>query len=165
MCSSDLPEAVRIFTTHEAEHFCYEEAGADEKGEVSLLPDLHFTEAGEVQITDVRQAAESIWNVYGKTEPIVCELTLNYKDHPESILSEEVWLELDFGGDCARLYQDGKLIDDWFSNGEVWRVALKRYGYPTQLTLELDPFKQDVYYDLPPKKENSLAGARLVRLG
>ena len=33
------------------------------------------------------------------------------------------------------------------SNGELWRVALKRYGCPTQLTLELDPFKADAYYD------------------
>ena len=40
-------------------------------------------------------------------------------------------------------------IRDRFSNGELWRVALKRYGCPTQLTLELDPFKADVYYDLP----------------
>ena len=55
-------------------------------------------------------------------------------------------------------------MDDWFSNGELWRVALKRYGYPTKLTLELDPFKPDVYYDLPPKWEMRLAGARLLRL-
>ena len=64
----------------------------------------------------------------------------------------------------ACLYQDGKLIDDWFSNGELWRVALKRYDCPTHLTLELDPFKMDVYYDLPPKREMRLAGARLLRL-
>ena len=36
--------------------------------------------------------------------------------------------------------------------------------YFPQLTLELDPFKPDVYYDLPPKRENRLAGARLLRL-
>ena len=96
---------------------------------------------------------ESIWNVYGQTEPNVYELTLEYEYHPADALSGDVWLELDFGGDCARLYQDGKLLDDWFSNGELWRVAL-----------ELDPFKPDVYYDLPPKRENRLAGARLLRL-
>ena len=43
-------------------------------------------------------------------------------------------------------------------------MALKRYGYPTKLTLELDPFKMEVYYDLPPKRENRLAGARLLHL-
>ena len=161
---NDHAEAVRILTIHDAEYFCYAQEGADEKGKVSLLPDLHFAEAGKVRIADAGQAVESIWNVYGQTEPNVYELTLEYEYHPADALSGDVWLELDFGGDCARLYQDGKLLDDWFSNGELWRVALKRYGYPTKLTLELDPFKPDVYYDLPPKRENRLAGARLLRL-
>ena len=158
----DHAGAVKILTTHDAEHFLY--TGDEDGGKVSLLPDLNFTEAGEVQMKDTGQAAESIQNVYGRTEPEVYELTLKYGKRPADTLTEDVWLELDFGGDCARLYQDGKLLDDWFSNGEVWRVALKRYGYPTKLTLELDPFKPDVYYDLPPKRENCLAGARLLRL-
>lgn len=158
----DHAGAVKIHTTHDAEHFLY--TGDEDGGKVSLLPDLKFTEAGEVQMKDTGQAAESIQNVYGRTEPEVYELTLKYGKRPADTLTEDVWLELDFGGDCARLYQDGKLLDDWFSNGELWRVALKRYGYPTKLTLELDPFKPDVYYDLPPKKENRLAGARLLWL-
>ena len=158
----DHAGAVKILTTHDAEHFLY--TGDEDGGKVSLLPDLNFTEAGEVQMKDTGQAAESIQNVYGRTEPEVYELTLKYGKRPADTLTEDVWLELDFGGDCARLYQDGKLLDDWFSNGEVWRVALKRYGYPTKLTLELDPFKPDVYYDLPPKREMRLAGARLLRL-
>lgn len=158
----DHAGAVKILTTHDAEHFLY--TGDEDGGKVSLLPDLNFTEAGEVQMKDTGQAAESIQNVYGRTEPEVYELTLKYGKRLADTLTEDVWLELDFGGDCARLYQDGKLLDDWFSNGEVWRVALKRYGYPTKLTLELDPFKPDVYYDLPPKGEMRLAGARLLRL-
>lgn len=158
----DHAGAVKILTTHDAEHFLY--TGDEDGGKVSLLPDLKFTEAGEVQMKDTGQAAESIQNVYGRTEPEVYELTLKYGKRPADTLTEDVWLELDFGGDCARLYQDGKLLDDWFSNGELWLVALKRYGYPTKLTLELDPFKPDVYYDLPPKKENRLAGARLLWL-
>lgn len=158
----DHAGAAKILTTHDAEHFLY--TGDEDGGKVSLLPDLKFTEAGEVQMKDTGQAAESIQNVYGRTEPEVYELTLKYGKRPADTLTEDVWLELDFGGDCARLYQDGKLLDDWFSNGELWRVALKRYGYPTKLTLELDPFKMDVYYDLPPKRENRLTGARLLRL-
>lgn len=158
----DHAGAVKILTIHDAEHFLY--TGDEDGGKVSLLPDLKFTEAGEVQMKDTGQAAENIQNVYCRTEPEVYELTLKYGKRPADTLTEDVWLELDFGGDCARLYQDGKLLDDWFSNGELWRVALKRYGYPTKLTLELDPFKPDVYYDLPPKRENRLAGARLLRL-
>ena len=157
-------EAVKILTTYAAEHFCYAEDGAGRKGKVSLLPDLHFTEAGEVQIAGYRPTVESIGNVYGDTHPAVYELTLNYEERPADRLTEDVYLELDFGGDGARLYQNGKLIADWFSNGEVWRVALKRYGCPKHLTLELDPFREDVYYDLQPKKENCLTGARLLIL-
>lgn len=157
-------EAVRILTTHDAEHFCYAEEEADEKGKVSLLPDLQFEETGKVQIIGYSPAAESIGNVYGDTHPAVYELALKYEDCPTDRLTEEDYLELDFGGDGARLYRNGELIDDWFSNGEVWKVALKRYNYPTHLTLELDPFREDVYYDLPPKKENRLAGARLLQL-
>lgn len=150
-------EAVRVLTTHDAEHFRYT------GGQVSLLPDLCFIKAGEVQITDYRPAADSIGNVYGNTHPAVYELALAYEKEPQEALPEEVYLELDFGGDGARLYQDGKLIADWFSNGEIWRVALKRYDYPTHLTLELDPFQADVYYDLPPKREHRLASAGLMK--
>lgn len=74
---------------------------------------------------------------------------------------KDIFLDLDFGGDRAELYEDGKLIADWFSNGEVWRVALKFHGYPKKLTLKLYPYKENVYYDLPAKKECRLAGAKL----
>ena len=150
-------EALRILSIHDAEHFYYTYTEAGNAGEMCLLPDLCFAKAGEVQITDRRQAED---------ETAVYELSLHYAENSvDTAQPEDVYLELDFGGDCARLYQDGKLIDDWFSNGEVWRIALKRYGYPEHLTLELDPFREEVYYDLPPKKENRLAGARLTRLG
>lgn len=141
-------EAVRILSTHDAEHFCYDE-NAEGTG-VHLLPDLCLTEAGKVEVRE-------------NTSHRSCELTLKYEENSTKDMETDVYLELDFGGDCARLYQNGRLLDDWFSNGEVWRVALKRYGYPEHLTLELDPFREDVYYDLPPKRENRLMSARLVR--
>ena len=141
-------EAVRILTTHDAEHFCYDE-NAEGTG-VHLLPDLCLTEAGKVEVRE-------------NTSHRSCELTLKYEENSAKDMETDVYLELDFGGDCARLYQNGRLLDDWFSNGEIWRVALKRYGYPEHLTLELDPFREDVYYDLPPKRENRLMSARLVR--
>ncbi len=129
--------------------------GQMKRAKVSLLPDLHFAEAGKVRIADAGQAVESIWNVYGQTEPNVYELTTEYEYHPADALSGDVWLELDFGGDCANCI-GRKLLDDWFSTAKLWRVALKRYGYPTKLTLELDPFKADTYYDLPPKQEEQI---------
>ena len=76
----------------------------------------------------------------------------------------DIFLELDFGGDKAELYADGRLIDDWFSNGEVWRVALRRYGFPQKLVLKVYPFDDKVYYDLEPKKGCRFNGAKLTRV-
>lgn len=64
----------------------------------------------------------------------------------------EIYLHIDYAGDKAELYADGKLLTDWFSNGEEWIVALKRYNYPQNLKLVVYPYKDGVYYDLPPKK-------------
>ena len=89
----------------------------------------------------------------------VYELQLNYDkvrgeyaDEDSQDYLHEIYLTLDFGGNRAQLYQDGKLITDWFSNGEDWTVALKRYGYPQNLTMIVYPYEEDVYYDLPPRK-------------
>jgi hypothetical protein len=69
----------------------------------------------------------------------------------------EVYLNIDFNGDKAQLYSEGKLLTDWFSNGDDWYVALKRYGYPSKMQLVVYPFVEEVYYDLPPKKGCSLS--------
>ena len=84
-------------------------------------------------------------------------------ERSDGILSD-IFLELDFGGDKAELYADGRLIDDWFSNGEVWRVALRRYGFPQKLVLKVYPFDDKVYYDLEPKKGCRFNGAKLTRV-
>lgn len=87
------------------------------------------------------------YRVYWKQEKVhnVCkvyELQLTYDkvrdeyadDTSEDYL-QDVYLTMNYGGNRAQLYQDGKLLTDWFSNGEDWTVALKRYGYPKNLTL------------------------------
>jgi hypothetical protein len=70
----------------------------------------------------------------------------------------EIYLNIDFNGDKAELYSDGRLLTDWFSNGDDWNVALKRYGYPKDMQLVVYPFKENIYYDLPPKKGCGLVG-------
>jgi hypothetical protein len=54
-----------------------------------------------------------------------------------------------------------RLLTDWFSNGDEWSVALKRYGYPDKLQLVVCPFVEKVYYDLPAKKGCELVGVNL----
>ena len=65
----------------------------------------------------------------------------------------EKYLHVDFDGDRAEaLDADGKLLTDWFSNGEEWVIATKRYGYPNDINIQVFPFEEGVYYDLEPKK-------------
>ena len=60
----------------------------------------------------------------------------------------ELYLQVEYLGDKAEVYQDGKLIADWFTTGDIWRLALKRYGYPTELEIRIYPSVEEVYYDL-----------------
>lgn len=64
----------------------------------------------------------------------------------------EKYLHVDFGGDTATISSKGKLLTDWFSEGEEWVIAMKRYGYTEDYDIEITPFKEGIYYDLPPKK-------------
>ena len=68
------------------------------------------------------------------------------------------------------IYVDGRLADDWFTNGETWHAALKRFGYPSELTLRIystdnpipNPYGNRVYYDLPVKEGCELFGVRVI---
>ena len=141
----------------------YEESG--EPVEMYVLPPEIMTHVS-VNVTESKQTQLPEYAVQGilEQEKIhnVCkiyDLALTYdkvrgeyaEDDSEDYLND-VYLTLDFGGNRAQLYQDGRLLTDWFSNGEDWTVALKRYDYPQKLTLVVYPFEEDVYYDLPPKK-------------
>jgi len=63
--------------------------------------------------------------------------------------AHELYLQTEYLGDKAEVYHKGKLIADWFTTGDIWHLALKRYGYPTELEIRIYPSKEDVYYDLP----------------
>ena len=187
--NADHSDVIKLLTTHDAEHLL-----VGEDGKISMLPDLAFEKAGEVNFIE-KQAGNKLCisgnydvdNIVGGGEESVYhsdgesvreyELSLNYDNksghdvieslnHAESLNQtlNDIFLELDFGGDKAELYVDGKLIDDWFSNGETWRVALRRYGFPEKLTLKVYPFDDKVYYDLEPKKGCSLDGAKLTHV-
>lgn len=74
----------------------------------------------------------------------------------------ELYLAILFSGDQAQLYQEGRLVADWFSNGEEWHVAMKQLGYPSVLQLKVYPWVEEVYYDLPARKGCSLDEVRVI---
>ena len=48
-------------------------------------------------------------------------------DAKDWALGKELFLAVSYDGDVARLYSGGKLLNDQFYNGQVWRVGLRRY--------------------------------------
>jgi hypothetical protein len=82
----------------------------------------------------------------------VGEMYMSYRigiDAKDPEKAHELYLQTDYLGDKAEVYHNGKLIADWFTTGDIWHLALKRYGYPTELEIRIYPSKEDVYYDLP----------------
>ena len=66
----------------------------------------------------------------------------------------ELFLDVDYQGDIARLSAGGKLLADDFYNGHPWSVGLGRYLRPrgaTRLELSVLPLRNDapVYFELP----------------
>lgn len=82
----------------------------------------------------------------------------------------QLYLEADYAGDRAEVYTGGKLVDDWFTNGEKWHIALKRFGYPSELTIRVystecpipNPYGNRVYFDLPVKDGCELFGVKVL---
>jgi hypothetical protein len=84
----------------------------------------------------------------------------------------DVFLDIDYEGDVARLFAGAEMLDDDFYNGKTWRLGLKRYAgkleEPWMLTVL--PLRQDakIYLDptVAPKFEDGqlakLKGVRLV---
>ena len=82
----------------------------------------------------------------------------------------QLYLEADYAGDRAEVYLDGKLADDWFTTGETWHIALKRFGYPASLVIRIyssdhpipNPYGNRVYYDLPVEEGCVLKGVKAI---
>ena len=77
------------------------------------------------------------------------EITLD-RITPEGI--NDIFLTIDYTGDRAELYQDGKMIADWFTTGLPWRIGLRRFGYKSNFTLKIFPVTQETYFECTPPK-------------
>lgn len=62
---------------------------------------------------------------------------------------DDVLLNIDFTGDHADVYIDGKLVADWYTTGQPWQLALKRLGYPKTLELRVYPVTKPTYFEIP----------------
>lgn len=100
------------------------------------------------EITEQKAAMVHTALIEQSKERAVYELTVETEDVTKL---HELYLHMNFKGDRAQLYQDEVLLDDWFSNGEDWYSAMKRFDYPEKLRLVVFPYQEDVYYDLQPR--------------
>ena len=80
----------------------------------------------------------------------------------------ELFLQIRYTGDVARLSSGGRLLDDDFFNGLDWNVGLKRFfdlAKTNTLELSVLPLRQDapVYFETPEKIEFGSSG-QAVRL-
>jgi hypothetical protein len=80
--------------------------------------------------------------------------------------AEDVFLQLHYKGDVARLYSGSDLLDDDFFNGETWVIGLKRFAglLNSPLKLQVLPLRADapVYFD--PGYKPAFSGKQLVEL-
>jgi hypothetical protein len=75
----------------------------------------------------------------------------------------ELYLQIAYEGDVARLYAQDRLLTDDFFNGLDWTVGLKRFLAPSNtatVQLEILPLRQDapVYFETPHKLEFPASG-------
>lgn len=65
----------------------------------------------------------------------------------------DIFLRIHYAGDVARLYEDGRLLDDDFYNGRAWEIGLKRFlpeAFNKKLEVDVLPLprKAPVYLDM-----------------
>ena len=88
---------------------------------------------------------------------------------PPNVLDQvaDIYLDIPYEGDVARLFSGPEMLDDTYYDGRVWRIGLKRYagklGKP--LTVQVMPLRQDspVYFDASVKP--SFEDGQVARLG
>ena len=99
----------------------------------------------------------------------------------------QMYLDVEYLGDRAEVYRpitsssvenietdagnaSLELIDDWFTTGDKWHIALKRFGYPDKLTIRIydsnnrlpQSHFDHLYYDLPVKDGCEAVSMKLI---
>ena len=81
-----------------------------------------------------------------------------------TVPNHEDILDVEYQGDCARLYADGKLIDDNFYNGRHFQYALWRLPKNCeQLELRILPLQKDapIYF---PREADTTSGEKIINI-
>lgn len=97
------------------------------------------------------------------------EYKITLGDIPQKQINN-LYLAVEYNGDRAEVYKDGKLLNDWFTIGETWHISLKRFGYPKELTIRVYPsdrlvpctWTDGIYYDLSVEAGCEVVGVKTL---
>ena len=54
----------------------------------------------------------------------------------------DLFIDIDYQGDCAKLFIQNEYVEDHFYTGEKWEIGLKRFDFKTELRVEIMPLKE-----------------------
>lgn len=125
--------------------------------------DAHAEIASEEKIVFHRAEKTEI------SESETCEIDDAGKDYQEykikisydktyDVAKENIFLQIDSQVDQAELYLNGEKVADQYYIGDIWEVGLKRFDFPTELTLRLYPLEEDapIYLETHPVYTNGV---------
>lgn len=142
--------------------------------EETATPEVRVYPSPEQEISGMEQAdANPFRSCESVSNPVSCELTGNMETedgtdlvlpiHVEGIRKEleEALLILNYEGESAELYQDGRLVADSFYTGQSWEIGLKELAREQEadLIVVIHPLKEDagMYLEKWPVMKNHAA--------
>lgn len=142
--------------------------------EETATPEIRVYPSPEQGIFGMEQAdANTLRSCESVSNPVSCELTGNMEteDGTDLVLSihvegirkelEEALLILNYEGESAELYQDGRLVADSFYTGQSWEIGLKELAREQEadLIVVIHPLKEDagIYLEKWPVMKNHAA--------
>lgn len=114
--------------------------------ELEILPQGFVKTGNENKFTvyekmeEIPEASAEYKLLEEREDSTVYEIKLQYKE-----TLNDYFLELNYQGESARLYQDDELIADHFYYGDTWQVGLRRLGYPSSLKLEIKKLTRETF--------------------
>ena len=128
---------------------------ADERSAVLYVDGAgNVREGGLFSDAEKKTAAEVPVSPEAFVEELECAHGKRYRISVSPVPSDacDVVMRINYGGDSARLYKDGNLVDDHLFTGRniPWEIGLRRFGPgPSEFVLEIDelPARADVYFE------------------
>ena len=142
--------------------------------EATETPEVRVYPSPEQGISGMEQADENTFrSCESVSNPVSCELTgtMETEDGTDLVLPihvegirkelEEALLILNYEGESAELYQDGRLVADSFYTGQSWEIGLKEFAreQKADLIVVIHPLREDagMYLEKWPVMKNHAA--------